>query len=507
MKREREYTQQINNEHIKTYGQYFTQYPVAHFMCSWACSEANTMLDPAVGNSIFLQETKKLYPSCQLHGFEIDEKILSFFGNPANAAIRNEDYLLNDWDSTYDAIVCNPPYSRFQAVTNRQEIIDTIHEHTGIKYSRYTNLYILFLIKSLYQLSSNGKLAYIIPTEFLNSQYGTVIKEKLIKERLLRAIINFQNNSEMFFNATTTSCILLIDHSEKEQILFYNLLSFDELDSLRIDATDAQATAVSYDTVKASDKWRFFTNQEEHTEYRNLVDVAKFCKVSRGIATGANDFFCMSKSKMQKLQIPSDSVIECICHSADVKKAIFSTKDFKALADADKTVYLLDIKKGQEAGLEEYIAAGEQQGLHKKHLLSCRKPWYSMEQKAIAPIWVCSANRNGIKFVRNLANVSSLTTFHSIFVNEAYKDDINILFCYFLTPIAQTIIRANRKELGNGLEKFQPNDLKTAKMLDISLLSQEDYQKVSTIYNEMIVDFKLSHIEMLNELFSAYLTI
>ena len=506
MKKEIDYTNYVNSEHIKSYGQYFTMPSVANFMCKWACTNAQSMLDPAVGNSIFLSATHKSNPNCSLNGYEIDATILKYFGNPTNADISNSDYLLTDWNTKYDAIVCNPPYNRFQAVSNRNEIIDVIYSHTGIKYSGYTNLYVLFLIKSIFQLSDTGRLAYIIPTEFLNSKYGTAIKQKLIDERLLTALVNFRNNNEMFFNATTTCCILLLDRNPKEQILFYTLDSVSELNSLCIGNISSNCLPVNYDCINAEDKWRIYLNQEETSDYTNLIDVSTFCKISRGIATGANDFFCMSKSKIEKLHIPQEALIKCICKSADVKSAIFTDADFRALAQKDKTVYLLDIHEGCEKGLEEYIADGEAHSVNKKYLLSCRTPWYSMEQKPIAPIWVSTACRDGLKFIRNLANVSSLTTFHSVFINEPFEKDINIIFCYFLTPIAQSILRENRKELGNGLEKFQPNDLKTAKMLDITLLSTDDYERINLIYYNMIDNYNSTQIDELNEIFSSYLT-
>lgn len=505
MKREIEYTNQVDNNHIKSFGQYFTMPSVADFMCAWACANANSMLDPAVGNSVFLNATRKINPNCSLNGFEIDDTILNYFGNPTNAVIENSDYLLTDWTTRYDAIVCNPPYNRFQAVSNRNEIIDTIQAHTGIKYSGYTNLYVLFLIKSIFQLSEQGKLAYIIPTEFLNSKYGTAIKQKLLDERLLTAIINFKNDNEMFFNATTTCCILLLDHNPKKKILFYSLESVSELSTLTVGELSQNCLSVNYNIIKPEDKWRTYLKQEGSQTYSNLIDVANFCKISRGIATGANDFFCMSKSKIEKLQIPEVALAKCICKSADVKSTIFTESDFQALAEKDKTVYLLDIHEGYEKGLENYIADGEARSVNKKYLLSCRSPWYSMEQKPVAPIWVSTACRGGLKFVRNLANVSSLTTFHSVFINEPYVRDINIIFCYFLTPIAQNILRENRKELGNGLEKFQPSDLKNAKMLNITLISTDDYERINQIYHSMVTKYDSSQIDELNEIFSSYL--
>ena len=505
MNKEIAYTKKIASEHIKSFGQYFTMPSVASFMCQWTCENAETMLDPAVGNSIFLSSARDLYPHCSLTGYEIDTTILDYFGNPADATLFHADYLLNDWDTKYDAIVCNPPYNRFQAVANRNEIIDTIYSHTGIKYSSYTNLYILFLIKSIYQMAEHGRLAYIIPTEFLNSQYGTAIKKKLIEEHLLTAVINFKNDKELFFNATTTCCILLLDHTPKEQILFYTLDSVSELDNLTIGSISSNCLSVDYSSIDPEEKWRTYLNQEESTQYNNLVDLAVFCKIARGIATGANDFFCMSRSKIEKLCIPPAVLTKCICKSADVKSPVFTEKDFLDLVQKDKTVYLLDIHEGEETGLEDYIAAGEANAVNKKYLLSCRTPWYSMEQKPIAPIWVSQASRDGLKFVRNLANVNSLTTFHSVYVNEPYEKDTDIIFCYFLTPIAQKIIRENRKELGNGLEKFQPGDLKTAKMLDITLLSAEDYARIESIYHNMVKNFQTSQIEELNEIFRSYL--
>ncbi|MBR1853700.1 MAG: N-6 DNA methylase [Lachnospiraceae bacterium] len=505
MNKEIEYTNLADNQHIKAFGQYFTQDEVADFMCLWACKDAHNVLDPAVGNSVFLLKAREHYPECDLHGYEIDPKILAFFGNPTKAVISNADYLLNDWDLKYDAIVCNPPYNRFQSVSNREGILETIRLHTGIRYSAYTNLYILFLIKSIYQLSNSGRLAYIIPTEFLNSRYGTPIKAKLLADHLLRAIINFEHDKELFYHATTTCCILLLDRSPKEKVLFYNLSSVSALKDLTVGQKTEHSISIPYDKLDPKEKWRSYLFHEEKNEYANLTDIANFCRVSRGIATGANEFFCMSESKIRRNKIPMEAVTRCICRSADVKKTIFTEDDFNVLAEADKTVYLLNISVEHAENIDSYIAKGEAEGIHKKHLPAHRHPWYTMEKKPIAPIWVSSACRDGMKFVRNLAHVNSLTTFHSLFVKEEYEKDINIIFCYFLTPIAQRIIRDNRKELGNGLEKFQPGDLNHAKMLDIKLITEEDYHLISDIYENMKEHFETDQVEELNGIFSNYL--
>ena len=505
MKKEAVYMQRLGRAHTRRFGQYFTPPLIAEFMCSWACADASTMLDPAVGNGVFLQAAHDLFPGCRLRGFEVDGKILSFFGSPPFAGITHGDYLQLDWDTKYDAIVCNPPYNRFQAVGNRDELLELIYQKTGVRYSGYTNLYALFLLKSLCQLSPKGRLAYIIPTEFLNSQYGTAIKEKLLRERLIRAIINFQNDGELFANADTTCCILLLDRSPKDEVMFFNLSSMEELRSLRLTKNSPRMLSVSYREIKAADKWRSYLHLEAQEEYLHLTQVDSFCKISRGAATGANSFFCLSRSKIQKLGLADDAVSRCICRSADVKRAVFRQQDFEALAREDKTVYVLDVKGQPDAALQKYLAAGQAKKLPQKYLLSCRRPWYSMEQRPAAPIWVSSAYRGRIKFVRNLAEAGTLTTFHAVYIKEPYRKYTDIIFCYFLTPIAQHIIRKNRRELGSGLEKFQPGDLKNAKMLDLTCLSDADCRRIMAVYEQLREDVRTEQIQQLNEIFLPYL--
>lgn len=505
MNKEQLYTNQVGETHIKKYSQFFTHYKIADFMCSWACENAKSMLDPAVGNSIFFTSAKKHNNICTLTGYENDHKILDYFGNPESANLIKGDYLLSDWDNKYDAIVCNPPYSKFQSIENRVEIHKQIYKYTGIKCSGYTNLYILFLLKSIFQLSESGRLAYIIPSEFMNSQYGTAIKQILIEKRLLHAVINFENDNEIFFNATTTCCILLLDHSDKSHVTFYNLTTIDELDFIFCEDDKLSTMQIDYSLLSADKKWRSYIKNETEGSYCNLQPISNFCSVSRGIATGANDFFCFSLAKAKENKIPANILSKCICHSSDITTPILDEKFFDSLETSGKTVYILDATSEDYDKIKEYLDTGMSIGVHKKYLTSCRNPWYTMERKTTAPIWVSSACRNNIKFVRNLAQVKSLTTFHSIFIKEKYSNFTDIIFCYFLTPIAQNIIKENRKELGNGLKKFQPNDMNTAKMLDISIISTDDVAKITTIYRKILSDYSYSLVEELNSIFSTYL--
>lgn len=507
MQKEMEYAKIKGCRYLKKYGQFFTDRRIVDFMVNWTCKGAFNVLDPAIGNNIFLSVCRENFPTIKEYGYEIDKGILDFFNNTKDFNVYNKDYLFSEWNIKFDAIVCNPPYNKFQSIKNRNEIIKNIFDNTNIFLSGYTNLYIFFLLKSIFQLSEKGKLSYIIPTEFLNSKYGNPIKEYLLNNNLLYAIINFENNGEIFNNATTTSCIILINKQEKDSVKFFNVKSLNELINLDVDKEIANSISVNYNKLKKEDKWRkYFSFDKTNLSFKNLKRTSDFCYITRGIATGANDYFCFSREKVNNYKIPKDCLSKCICKSEDIEGNFFSDEDFKKLYKNNKKIYLLNVNNNNIAKISDYIDYGKKLCIPEKYIPAHRKYWYSVEQKESAPIWVSSAYRKTIKFIRNIANISNLTTFHSIFIKKDYIDKTNIIFCYFLTPTAQKIIQENRKEMGNGLNKFQPNDLNNSKMLNISIINEEDENEIERIYAKLQYNNNPNLILELDKIFLKYLT-
>ncbi len=59
-----------------------------------------------------------------------------------------------------------------------------------------------------------------------------------------------------------------------------------------------------------------------------------------------------------------------------------------------------------------------------------------------------------------------------------------MLFAYLLTDVAKQIFNDNRREYGDGLKKFEPNDLNNALMLDLSILDGDTKERIIKLYNE-----------------------
>lgn len=487
----------INNK--KQLGQFFTGPQIADFMAKLVIDgSTENVLDPAAGAGVFLEAVHKMNENMKLYSYEIDDKVIKELKENCKFEyeLKNEDYLYDEIEMRYDSIICNPPYNKFQEIQDRKELIADFKKRYQITLSGYTNYCIYFLIKSLNELKSGGKCCYIIPYEFLNCGYGEIVKKYFLGQKYLKTIYKFDNHLKLFDDAATTSCILYFEKEEHEQIDFVNIAGVEELQ------TGNFKNIISYDykDLDFQEKWiKYYQSNEEKTDYKNLVMLNKIGKVKRGIATGNNKYFSLNKEKIKELKLSKDVCIPCITKSPDMKSLKFTKEDFHKLYNENKNVYIFDGTKAATQEDKNYIKYGEKMKYNKSYLTSHRSPWYSMEEKEISPIWISVFSRNKLKIIRNEAKVKNLTTFHSLFIND--KSLENLYFCYFITPIAQEILFQNKREYGEGLDKFEPNDLNNSYVLDVNIMSDEDKNKVLNIYDQLD-DTK---IEQLNTIFTKYI--
>ena len=185
-----EYTAEVGYGHRKRLAQFFTPPAIARFMVGWVLGGARSdrIHDPAFGLGAFLDCAPA---DCAFTGMEIDDRVVDFFIRHSRRrpeSLACGDYLL-DFGRRHANIVCNPPYLRFQKFLNRDAVFAAFCERLGIRLSGYTNIASAFLVKSVSELENGGRLAYILPSEFLNSGYGELVKDWLSKDGHLDSII------------------------------------------------------------------------------------------------------------------------------------------------------------------------------------------------------------------------------------------------------------------------------------------------------------------------------
>jgi len=353
-------------------------------------------------------------------------------------------------------------------------------------------------------MKEGSRMAYITPSEFLNSDYGVEVKRTLIQSGVLKHVIIVDFTQCAFDDALTTACILLCENdNNSDAIHFSNIRNIGELYS----SLEEYKTYVPQQ-LNPEVKWKLYYEDNRSSQYNNLVPFSTFAKVSRGIATGANDYFTFKASKIDSNNIPESTFRRCICHAVDVKTQIFTEDDFESLVNDNKTVFLFNGRIDEnEPHVKKYIRMGEETGVNKKYLTASRSPWYALENRPPSPIWVSVFNRNGLRFVRNKAGVYNLTTFHCVYNTGVIETDI--LFAYLVTNVAKEIFLDNSRQYGNGLVKFEPNDLNKGNAVDLRGLTNEEKAFILRAYNALhhYDSLNTQAISILDDFFRAKYTI
>ena len=235
---ENDYSKSISIEHRKKFAQFFTPFSIADLMAKWILGNKNlkTLLEPAFGLGVFSRAVLNHKEDVEIKGFEVDETIFEsakqHFEDTENITLLLQDYMYSDWKNKYDGIICNPPYFKFHDYDNKN-ILKAIETNLKCKLNGFTNLYTLFLLKSIHQLSLNGRCAYIIPSEFLNSDYGKLVKTYLIKSKALRHIIVIDFEENVFDDALTTASIILCANDNlTDRVQFSNIQSLQDLNKI-----------------------------------------------------------------------------------------------------------------------------------------------------------------------------------------------------------------------------------------------------------------------------------
>ncbi|MDD2653180.1 MAG: Eco57I restriction-modification methylase domain-containing protein [Sulfurimonas sp.] len=493
---ENDYSKSISIEHRKKFAQFFTPFPIADAMSKWILGndQLKSVLEPAFGLGIFSRAILNHKKDVYIKGFEVDDTIFDnakkHFENTENVNILLQDYMYNDWKNKYDGIICNPPYFKFHNYDNKN-ILKEIETNLKCKLNGFTNLYTLFLLKSIHQLSKNGRCAYIVPSEFLNSDYGKLVKKHLIKSKTLRHVIVIDFEENVFDDALTTASIILCANDNLTQrVKFSNIQSLQDLskiDNIITNYPNLSDAKQVYDFSELNPeiKWKAYYQKQNSIKFKNLVPFSTYARVVRGIATGSNEFFTFSSSKAKEYNIDEQHLLPCICSAKDVKRAFFNLQDFEELKQNDKSVFLLNAQNSTDKNVNSYIRKGEGEEINKRFLTASRKPWYSLEKRPPSPIWVSVFNRNGLRFIRNEANISNLTSYHCVYLKESglfSEIDVDLFFAYLLTDTAKLIFQDQAREYGNGLQKFEPNDLNKAMILNLNCLDNDSVKKILDFY-------------------------
>ncbi|HVY88435.1 MAG TPA: N-6 DNA methylase [Hyphomonadaceae bacterium] len=472
--------------HRRMRGQVFTPQLVARFMVRWACvGEPRSFLDPALGLGIFLRElvALKLRHVPRVSAYEIEAELAACVMHALAASLPQLHVELNDFvlapiSERFDAIVANPPYIRHHSLPYGPDVFEGIGAPHRVRLSRLTNIYALFLLRSLRLLSERGRMAFITPAEFLNADFGVPVKAAMLGSKHLDAIIYFDHADLLFEGTLTTAAITLFDagRSPERPVRLIHVSDGADLDEVLAQLTihDTGGSnghcwsmhACRTDELDPSTKWRpHFVAGVTHRKSKH-PRLGEFVRTRRGIATGANSFFTLTETERLAHGLSDAEVVPCMTKAGYVKSLEFLDRDFESIRKEDKKSWLINLSEPLSHAGRAYVKLGEERGISARFLPRCRSPWYSNETAPPAPIWVGVFSRGGFRFVLNKAGIRSLTTFHGIYPAFAEETLLKALVAMLVSPSGAAELHDAKRVYGGGLDKLEPRDLLTVRLPD-----------------------------------------
>lgn len=468
----------------KHLGQVATPEPVAKVMAGWVMSaKPRTVLDPAAGLGGLLAACRSVDHRATLVGVERDGVTLQRAKGtaPRGTKLILADYLKSE-AGTFDGIIANPPYVK----AHRLDYSDTdwryFEERFGTSLDRLTNLYALFLLKIWEDLSPKGRAAVILPAEFLNANFGEEIKERLVRVIRPSGVAVFATDVNVFDGALTTTAIIFLEKGRPPDSRGW----LARVESLNEVEEFVQALLAS-SSSSASGKWADISALNPREKWLNLLlngtvsrdskalpkRVGDYFDCRRGIATGANDYFCLSRSQMREHHLTDAHVEPCITKAVDADGLVFTHEKFDALAENDRRCFLLNPSRNG-SDLASYLKFGERQGLPQRHLPSHRPVWYLPENRPVAAIWAAVFSRDSTKFILNTSGAKNLTCFHGLYAKPECETLAPLLTLFLNSSAGRLAFSQVNRFYGDGLNKLEPKDVEEMPCPIIPKLGRRD---------------------------------
>jgi hypothetical protein len=442
-------------------------------------NNSDDLFDPAVGSGVFLRAAKGLGQERGrmplLLGTEVDPRILcearaSGLSDDDLRHIELRDFLLDPPAGPFRAIVANPPYVRHHRLPTplKARLRSLATRILGHPLDGRAGVHIYFLLQALQLLSpEQGRLAFIMPADTCEGVFAPSLWNWIARHYRLDAVVTFDAAASPFPGVDTNAIIFLICRAAPtasfpwarctergtEELKMWIASGFASAPERglvvhRRDLAEGLATGLSRSPLKAKPAG---------------PSLAEFATVVRGIVTGANDFFLLTRAKAKGLAIPDTFLIPAIARTRDIPGDEITEELLDVLEDSGRPTLLLcpDARRLDQFpdSVRRYLEEGERCGLPQRPLITTRNPWYKMEVRAVPPILFAYLGRRRARFVRNRAGVRPLTGFLCVYPRSEDLTFVERLWSVLSHPATVQNLSLVGKSYGSGCIKVEPRAL------------------------------------------------
>jgi len=484
---ERRLVEQVRLDALKSaiernkWGQFATPSPLAVSLARYArtlmADKSVRFLDPAVGTGSFFSALLNAYDTEDIAGatgIELDP----LFANAARKlwASHGLNILAADFtrltppEQRFNLVLTNPPYVRHHHLScdDKDRLKSQLAQTLQLPISGLAGLYCYFLLQAHEWMEEGGLAVWLIPSEFMDVNYGATLRQYLCERVTLLHIHRFSPSDVQFTDALVSSAVVVFRKSQPPP---RHAVRFSFAGPIECPGSEAM---VPLDVVRTSRKWTQFPATTD-VRNRNELNLGDLFSIKRGLATGANNFFILTEEQVKEWNIPEAFLKPILPGPRHLPGDIVEALPGGA-PDVSPRLFLLDCKEPEERiqamwpRFFQYIEKGKAQKVDSAYLASHRAAWYSQEQRPPAP-FLCTymgRSRDGkhpFRFIWNRSQATAHNVYLMLYPRGRLRDALaaNPALAAHVFEALQRITPAQLisegRVYGGGLHKVEPREL------------------------------------------------
>ncbi len=470
-------------------------------------------LDPAIGTGAFWSALKTVRADLTVQGvgIEIDKSVADAsrrLWTSTGLKVRCADFTQCPAPASeperFDLVVCNPPYVRHHHIAKQRKtaLRRASAGASGIDLSGLAGLYCHFLALTHPWMRRGAIAAWLIPSEFMDVNYGTTLKRYLLQQVSLLRVHQFDPDDTQFEDALVSSALLIFRNEPPRPKHKAELTRGAQLGA----PTSRRDVAVR--EILPDDRWTQLcaglTRRPPAQAGTKSMQLRDLFTIRRGLVTGGNKFFVLPERQARELQLPSEHLTPILPSPRYLPQLEVMARPDGA-PDLPQRRFLINCRLPQENVQQEFpelwrYLCSAPETVRAGYICKNRSPWYRQERRPPAPL-ICTylgrpaGQRRPFRFILNHSRATAANVYHLLYplprLASAIEFDPSLLpriWRYLNTMDVDHLLRESRV-YGGGLHKLEPAEL--------GRISLDDLDADLRDLPELIVESVISEISEL----------